>query len=492
MNCRTMVQALIPVLALNTALTCHAEILTVDDDGPADFNRIQEAIEFALPGDEILVQPGAYIEAIDFLGKAIAVRAVAGPMKTSIKAPPDADSPTVTFISKENAESILEGFKIGGGRGAIIDDPVFGPTLAGGGIYCFTSSPTISNCHMVGMTLEGHGAGMLVMRCNPEIRECWFIGNTAEGYGGAIYILDASNPRITGCLFEGNSALWGGGVACSVDCDPLLEECSFIANDAFNVGGGLYVRSRSDPKILDCLFDSNIQSGNPNSGGAGLTVYGSGNGGGPCNPVLERCHFTRHVADGRGGAVHAAYAGNVTMIDCELTQNSSRLEGGGIMVLGDPQAPTTATLVRCLLEGNRSDSRGGGLSALVATVTIEDCIITHNDLLPATGTGSGGGCLFEGSENSRIQGTTICENMPDQVDGPHIDGGGNQIGEVCGSTCPADINGDGVVDGADLTIVLGEWGPCPVPDDCPGDLTGDGLVDGADLTIVLGEWGACS
>lgn len=491
MHCHTTVQTLALTLALASTLTCHSEILTVDDDGPADFNRIQDAIDFALPGDEIRVEPGAYIEAIDFLGKSISVIAVAGPMKTSIKATPDANSPTVTFISKENASAILDGFKIGGGRGAIINDPVFGPSLAGGGIYCFTSSPTIRNCHMVGMTVEGHGAGMLVMRCSPDISECSFIGNNVDGYGGAIYILDASNPRITDCVFEGNSASWGGGVACSVDCDPVFEGCSFIANDAINVGGGLYVRSRSDPKIIDCLFDSNIQSGNPNAGGAGLTIYGSGTGGGPCNPVLERCHFTRHVADGRGGAVHAAYSGNVTMIDCELTQNASRLEGGGIVVLGAPEAPTTALLVGCLLEGNRSESRGGGLSAQVATVTIENCIITRNELLPATGTGSGGGCLFEGSENSRIQGTTICENMPDQVDGPHIDGGGNQISDVCGSTCPADINGDGVVDGADLTIVLGEWGPCPVPDDCPGDLTGDGLVDGADLTIVLGEWGAC-
>lgn len=489
MNCHATVLTL--TFALTPVLACHGEILTVDDDGPADFNTIQAAIEFALPGDEIRVEPGGYIEAIDFLGKAIAVIAVAGPEKTSIKAPPDAESPTVTFISKENAQSLLEGFKIGGGRGAIINDPVFGPSLAGGGIYCFTSSPTIRNCHMVGMNVEGHGAGMLVMRCSPEIRECAFIGNVTDGHGGAIYVLDASNPRISGCLFEGNSAAWGGAVTCTVDCDPIIEECAFIANEAFNVGGGLYVRSRSNPKVIDCLFDSNIQAGNLNAGGAGLTVYGSGNGGGPCDPVLERCQFIRNFADGRGGAVHAAYAGNLTMIDCDLIENHCRLEGGGIAVLGNRETPTTALLSNCLLEANRSDSRGGGLSAQVSTVNIENCLITRNELLPATGAGSGGGCLFTGSEDSRILGTTICANLPDQVDGAFIDAGGNQIGDECGSSCPADITGDGLVDGADLTIILGEWGPCDVPDDCPGDLTGDGLVDGADLTIVLGEWGPC-
>lgn len=52
-------------------------------------------------------------------------------------------------------------------------------------------------------------------------------------------------------------------------------------------------------------------------------------------------------------------------------------------------------------------------------------------------------------------------------------------------SCPADLNGDGVVDGADLGIMLGAWGT-------PGaDLNGDGTTDGADLGIMLGAWGAC-
>jgi len=52
-----------------------------------------------------------------------------------------------------------------------------------------------------------------------------------------------------------------------------------------------------------------------------------------------------------------------------------------------------------------------------------------------------------------------------------------------------DLNGDGVVDGADLLILLGAWGKCADPADCPADLNGDGVVDGADLLILLGNWG---
>jgi hypothetical protein len=54
--------------------------------------------------------------------------------------------------------------------------------------------------------------------------------------------------------------------------------------------------------------------------------------------------------------------------------------------------------------------------------------------------------------------------------------------------CPIDFNGDGVVDGEELTYVLGSWGT----DDPVADLNDDGIVDGADLNIILGNWGTCS
>ena len=52
--------------------------------------------------------------------------------------------------------------------------------------------------------------------------------------------------------------------------------------------------------------------------------------------------------------------------------------------------------------------------------------------------------------------------------------------------CTADLNADGVIDGADLGALLGDWGQ-------PGatDLNGDGVTDGADLGLLLGQWGAC-
>jgi len=58
------------------------------------------------------------------------------------------------------------------------------------------------------------------------------------------------------------------------------------------------------------------------------------------------------------------------------------------------------------------------------------------------------------------------------------------VGCATTSEPSADLNGDGVVDGADLGILLKNWGGSGI-----ADLNGDGVVDGADLGILLASWG---
>jgi formylglycine-generating enzyme required for sulfatase activity len=56
--------------------------------------------------------------------------------------------------------------------------------------------------------------------------------------------------------------------------------------------------------------------------------------------------------------------------------------------------------------------------------------------------------------------------------------------------CPGDVTGNGVVDGADLGLVLAAWGSDGT--DEPGsDINADGLVNGADLAFVIGAFGPC-
>lgn len=53
--------------------------------------------------------------------------------------------------------------------------------------------------------------------------------------------------------------------------------------------------------------------------------------------------------------------------------------------------------------------------------------------------------------------------------------------------CQSDLNGDCTVDGADLGLLLGDWGSR----NSTADVNGDATVDGADLGLLLGAWGDC-
>ena len=122
--------------------------------------------------------------------------------------------------------------------------------------------------------------------------------------------------------------------------------------------------------------------------------------------------------------------------------------------------------------------------------TFVDCTITANDA--ALG---GGGIYSDSYSSALVSRTTVCSNTPDQLSGSWTDEGDNIIREDCMVSCDGDIDLDGDVDGADLSLLLGGWGDCSLDDMsadlCAADLNGDGTVDATDLTILLGAWGVC-
>ena len=74
------------------------------------------------------------------------------------------------------------------------------------------------------------------------------------------------------------------------------------------------------------------------------------------------------------------------------------------------------------------------------------------------------------------------EDRPD----PHHEGDTDDSGTVI-EDCPADLNFDGMVDSADMGLMLGDWGDTH----SLADLNHDGTVDAADLGMLLGSWDRC-
>ena len=80
--------------------------------------------------------------------------------------------------------------------------------------------------------------------------------------------------------------------------------------------------------------------------------------------------------------------------------------------------------------------------------------------------------------------------IPDAADvasGTSQDSDGNGVPDSC--DCPADLDGNGAVDGVDLGVLLAAWGVTATGS--LGDLDRDGFVDGADLGLFLAAWGPC-
>jgi parallel beta-helix repeat protein len=173
---------------------------------PDHYTTIQEAIDAALNGDEIIVRDGIYVENINFLGKAITVRSENGASLTTIYGV-EMEVPTavVTFSTNEGAASVFDGFTVTGGIGGF-----------GGGISCINSWPTISNCIITGnqTALTGFGGGIFVWYShiveNATITNCVITNNMADDTGGGIYI-GGTSPNITNCTISDNSSNNGGG-----------------------------------------------------------------------------------------------------------------------------------------------------------------------------------------------------------------------------------------------------------------------------------------
>lgn len=235
--------------SLFLAIPCEAEIFIVDDDGPADFNNIQAAIDDSNDGDVIVVFPGTYTGAgnrdIDFGGRAVTVTSVAPEdpyivAATVIDCNGTEEDPHrgFCFQNGEDENSVLAGLTITNGfaTGGMYSG-------GGGGIACNGSSPTISHCRIVGNTGEHASGGGIWFGQNSQavIENCEISGNGTwgEGFGGGICCSESS-PTIANCTITGNSSQGygsGGGVLCRQDSDVTIMNCKVVGNGPDGIGG---------------------------------------------------------------------------------------------------------------------------------------------------------------------------------------------------------------------------------------------------------------
>jgi hypothetical protein len=202
---------------------------------PGDFPTIQQAIAAAGNGDEIVVAPGTYAEAINTLAKAIHLRSAAGPDVTVIDAT-GLNASVVTVDSGEGRGTVIEGFTITGGAGTDIGFRV------GGGMYVADSDPIVLNCVLRGNTADNGGAIAVFDFSHPLIVNSLFVDNTATQGGGATTHFVGSDPTYINCTFSNNSASFGGAVMIATFCQPVLVNCILWGNGQEEISGFPTVR----------------------------------------------------------------------------------------------------------------------------------------------------------------------------------------------------------------------------------------------------------
>ena len=454
-SCTYLVIAFL-VLAVNYA---YCDTIVVKADGTGDYATIQSAIDNAMAGDEVVLQPGNYTgngnRDISFGGKAITVRSTDPDNWTIVEATIiDCQSNYFTikhyrgfyFHDNETNASVLTGLTITKGYGP--DEQIGDQILSvGGGIYCRNSSPTISNCTIMNNRVTDWGGGVYCLdNSSPTITNCTISGNHVSRDGGGGFCSDNSSPIIDNCTIGGNEADYGGGVYCSDTSNPVISNCTIIDNQAEDDGGGVYFWIGS---ITNCIITGN------QADGQGGGVYG-----GNSNSTIDNCTISYNNAYRGGGLSNC----DGSIDSCRISNNQA-YTGGGLY-------DCDGSITNCTISYNNiSDSNfGGGLA--YCDGLISNCTIRGNRAVKFYGLGHGGGlymcrgtiitnCTINGNEASyQGGGLSSCDVSIDNctISGNYSGWSGGGFSACVGSISNCTISGNRAERGGGVDN-FGWWSP---------------------------------
>lgn len=295
---------------------------SVSPNGSGDQPSIKAALYYGADGDTVLLADGIYTgrdnTEVSYRGKAIVVMSQGG----------DPHSCIIDCLGSESNWSRGFLFYYGEGPGSVLQGVTVknGYGYEGGGIWCWASSPTLSNVILTGNTAVFSGGGIYCGDgASPEIGDVTVFENTAAE-GGGLYCISGSSPAVHNSIIAYNM---DGGAVCiaEANCAPALSCCDIYGNaggdwapligDQYGVNGNISL----DP--LFCLEENPEQP---------LTVMSSS----PCAPGL------RLECDGMGAAGIGCWFGVAADIEIEPEVLNPRSRGRWItcyIELGDGLDP---------------------------------------------------------------------------------------------------------------------------------------------------------
>lgn len=290
-------------------------LATGNNDGSSWFNafaNLQDAIQFAEPGDSIWVAEGTYYPTIDenryayfelkqgvkwfggFLGNETSFEernwedypcVLSGDI--GIEGDSTDNSYTIVYTAYTDSTTVMDGFVIAYGNADSEEtgEPFRGPTKGGGGMYVMgaennnQATPVIRNCTFRNNFARNYGGGLFLNGFNngtasPSIELCTFKDNHAQFWGGGIYkgggVYGDSAQLINYCLWQNNKALFGGGFYIHDthgNRELIIQSCNFFGNRSTE-GNAISVNDENDAGALilrNSEFSNNGAENTPSS-----------------------------------------------------------------------------------------------------------------------------------------------------------------------------------------------------------------------------------
>ena len=471
------------------SLTCPVpQTWTVDDDGPADFDNIQAAVDAASDGDEIVVEAGTYTSTgdniVDMMGKSVWLHSNDGPETTII----DGEDVRrgIFCANEETAKTLIEGFTIRNCDATEFDYFEDGTLYRlGGGLLIRDASPSVANCVFSNNAADdaglGFGGGMFVGSyvgiCEATFTDCTINGNSCPNSGGGAYVYHAS-LNVQSCTISNNTAPYGGGLYMDSSNSTTLTDTTVCCNAPSQIDGN-WSDSGGNHVADECLDDCNCNLVSDLDDVADGTSF-------DCDQDLipDECEPD---CDGDGYIDDCDsdpdIDGNGIPDNCEEDCNDNGIPDHFEIKQGwETDCDEDEVLDSCqLADGSATDCDEDG--------TLDHCQITDDPAMDCDQDGVIDLCAIADGTVEDCN-----ENLiPDSCD---IANGGDADGDgyLDECECAEDIAGpdgpgfpDGEVNIDDLLTVIGYWGS----DIDTGDVNDDGIVNTDDLLAILAAWGPC-
>jgi len=258
---------------------------------------------------------------------------------------------------------------------------------------------------------ESLGGGIYCANASPTVVNCKIVENRSQERGGGIYCGGYSNPTIPNTLISGNTAEFGGGVYCEAG-NPLIIGCTICRNTAVGYdcpqgqmpcyvigrGGGVCCEGEWECNIT--IVDCDIFQNTAGVDGGGIYFVGD-------SLAISNSNVEDNTAVSGGGLL--VWADTADIMNCRITRNTAAYGSGGGMAVSLSDYPPTGSVIGCVIAYNTAYDSGGGISYEGGLYVLANCTIVSN----WAGQCGGGICGSYGCP--RIVGSIIWNNAPEGI-----------------------------------------------------------------------------